>query len=168
MTELTNPHTQSVKSWLASLGAALERADIAGALALFDDDCYWRDLVSFTWNIKTMEGKAQIADMLKATLASTKPTNWQIDGEGADGGGFSEAWFTFETSVSRGSGLVRLKGDKCWTLLTTMVELKGFEEPKAARASRGWSTAYNPAARAGSKSARPRRPASATRPNRTC
>jgi putative flavoprotein involved in K+ transport len=128
MTELTNPHTQSVKSWLASLGAALEKGDIAGALALFDDDCYWRDLVSFTWNIKTMEGKAQIGDMLKATLAGTKPTNWQIDGEGADGGGVSEAWFTFETGVSRGRGLVRLKGDKCWTLLTTMVELKGFEE----------------------------------------
>jgi putative flavoprotein involved in K+ transport len=137
MTELTNPHTQSVKSWLASLGGALEKGDIAGALALFDDDCYWRDLVSFTWNIKTMEGKAQIEAMLKATLAGTKPTNWQIDGEGADGGGFSEAWFTFETGVSRGRGLVRLKGDKCWTLLTTMVELKGFEEPKGGARVKG-------------------------------
>ena len=84
MTELVNPHTQSVKSWLASLGAALDKGDVAGALALFDDDCYWRDLVTFTWNIKTMEGKAQIEAMLKATLASTKPSNWAIDGEGAD------------------------------------------------------------------------------------
>jgi len=58
--------------------------------------------VSFTWNIKTMEGKAQIEAMLKATLAGTKPANWQIDGEGADGGDCSEAWFTFETGVSRG------------------------------------------------------------------
>ena len=137
MTELTNPHTQSVKSWLASLGTALEKGDIAGALALFDDDCYWRDLVSFTWNIKTMEGKAQIEAMLKATLAGTKPTNWQIEGEGTDGGGVSEAWFTFETAVSRGRGLVRLKGDKCWTLLTTMVELKGFEEPKGNARAKG-------------------------------
>ncbi len=137
MTELSNPHTLSVKSWLASLGAALEKGDIAGALALFDDDCYWRDLVSFTWNLKTMEGKAQIEAMLKATLASTKPSAWQIDGEGEDGGGVSQAWFTFETAVARGRGLVRLKGDKCWTLLTTMVELKGHEEPKGEARPRG-------------------------------
>ena len=137
MTELTNPHTQSVKSWLAGLGAALERGDIAGALTQFDDDCYWRDLVTFTWNIKTMEGKAQIKAMLEATLASTQPSNWQIDGEGADGGGFSEAWFTFETGVARGRGMVRLKGDKCWTLLTTMVELKRFEEPTGSARAKG-------------------------------
>ncbi|MEO6409912.1 MAG: NAD(P)/FAD-dependent oxidoreductase [Burkholderiaceae bacterium] len=137
MTELTNPHTQSVKAWLAGLGTALEQGDIAGALALFEDDCYWRDLLTFTWNIKTMEGKVQIEAMLKATLASTKPSNWQIDGEGADGGGFSEAWFTFETAVARGRGLARLKGDKCWTLLTTMVELKGFEEPKGGARAKG-------------------------------
>ncbi len=130
MTELTNPHTQSVKSWLASLGAALEKSDIPGALALFDDDCYWRDLVSFTWNLHTAEGKPAIDAMLKATLSNTKPCNWQISGEGEDGGGFSQAWFSFETAVARGKGLVRLKGDKCWTLLTTMVELKGFEEAK--------------------------------------
>ena len=137
MTELTNPHTQSVKGWLASLGAALEKGDIASALTLFDEDCYWRDLLTFTWNIKTMEGKAQIEDMLKTTLASIQPSNWVIDGEGADGGGVSEAWFTFETAAARGRGLVRLKGDKCWTLLTTMVELKGFEEPKGDARSKG-------------------------------
>jgi len=137
MTELSNPHSLSVQSWLSSLGAALEQGDIAGALALFDDDCYWRDLVAFTWNLKTLEGKAQIEAMLKATLANTRPSNWQLDGEGADGGGFSEGWFTFETAVARGRGLVRLKGDKCWTLLTTMVELKGHEEAKGASRPKG-------------------------------
>ncbi|WP_295638744.1 NAD(P)/FAD-dependent oxidoreductase [uncultured Methylibium sp.] len=137
MTELANPHTQSAQSWLASLGAALEKGDIAGALALFDDDCYWRDLVSFTWNLHTAEGKPAIEAMLKATLANTKPSNWQIAGEGEDGGGFTQAWFTFETAVARGKGLVRLKGDKCWTLLTTMVELKGHEEAKGATRPKG-------------------------------
>ena len=46
-----------VSTWLASFGAALERRDIPAVLALFDDDCYWRDLVTFTWNIYTAEGK---------------------------------------------------------------------------------------------------------------
>ena len=49
--------TQAVTAWLDAFGAALERGDHAAAAAMFDDDCYWRDLVSFTWNIKTLEGR---------------------------------------------------------------------------------------------------------------
>jgi putative flavoprotein involved in K+ transport len=44
--------------------------------------------------------------------------------------GVTTAWISFETEVARGYGLVRLKEGKIWTLLTTMVELKGHEEPK--------------------------------------
>ena len=42
--------------WLAQFGSAVVAPDVAGAAALFHDECYWRDLVFFTWNIKTMEG----------------------------------------------------------------------------------------------------------------
>jgi putative flavoprotein involved in K+ transport len=119
--------------WLSGFGAALERNDIPAAVAMFDDDSYWRDLVSFTWNIKTVEGKAGIQAMLEATLADVKPSNWQISGEASDAG----AWFTFETAVSRGKGHIRLKGDKCWTLLTTMVELKGYEEKRGPTREKG-------------------------------
>jgi putative flavoprotein involved in K+ transport len=42
----------------------------------------------------------------------------------------TEGWFTFETATSRGKGLLRLIGGKAWTLLTTIQELKGFEEKK--------------------------------------
>ena len=131
MTEavLTSP-TETATDWLGRLAAALEGRDVEAALALFDDECYWRDLVAFTWNIKTMEGKAQVRDMLEATLARVKPARWQVEGEASETGGVTEAWFTFETAVARGRGLLRLKGDKCWTLLTTMVELKGHEEAK--------------------------------------
>ena len=47
--------------------------DIAATLELFADDCYWRDFLAFTWNIKTMEGRAAIEDMLDATLANVQP-----------------------------------------------------------------------------------------------
>ncbi|MGA9410088.1 MAG: NAD(P)/FAD-dependent oxidoreductase [Roseobacter sp.] len=116
---------------LDEFGDALAKGDIARACDMFEDDCYWRDLVSFTWNIKTVEGKDQVADMLSHQLATTKPSGWKIaDGEIADeDGGVTTAWITFETEVARGYGLIRLKGDKIWTLLTTMVELKGHEEP---------------------------------------
>ena len=116
---------------LNKLGRALESGDIETAVSLFEADCYWRDLVSFTWNIRTMEGHDQVRDMLAKQLASTKPTNWSIaEGEEAtEEGGVSTAWITFETEKARGYGLIRLKGDLIWTLLTTMVELKGHEEP---------------------------------------
>lgn len=129
--------TGRVSTWLSTFEDALKARDIEAALALFDEDCYWRDLVSFTWNIKTMEGKAAIGDMLRATLAGTKPSHWAIEGDASASDGLTEAWFTFETAVSRGRGHIRLKGDKCWTLLTTMVELKGHEEPKGPNRPKG-------------------------------
>ncbi len=119
------------QAFLDSFGDALAKGDILRACDMFEDDCYWRDLVSFTWNIKTVEGKDQVGDMLSQQLATTKPRDWKIaEGEApAEDGGVTTAWITFETEVGRGYGLVRLKGDKIWTLLTTLVELKGHEEP---------------------------------------
>lgn len=124
--------TQNVTRWLAEFGSALEGNDVKTAVSLFADESYWRDLVSFTWNIKTMEGKAQIANMLTATLGHVQPSNWQIEGEANEAGGVTDAWISFETAVSRGRGHIRLLDGKCWTLLTTMTELKGHEEPKGA------------------------------------
>lgn len=120
-----------VTDFLDKFGGALEAGDIDTAVALFQADCYWRDLVSFTWNIKTMEGQEQVRDMLGAQLSATQPTAWQIaDGEIAtEEGGITTAWISFETGVARGYGLLRLKDGLIWTLLTTMVELKGHEEP---------------------------------------
>ena len=123
--------TGKVAAFLGAFGGALEAGDIDKVTAMFEDECYWRDLVTFTWNIKTMEGKAEVADMLRHQLAATKPTNWQVaEGEEAtEEGGIITAWISFETNVARGYGLIRLRNGKIWTLLTTMVELKGYEEP---------------------------------------
>jgi putative flavoprotein involved in K+ transport len=120
-----------VSEFLDTFGAALAHADIDAAVAMFQTDCYWRDLVSFTWNIRTMEGHDQIRDMLSAQLGATRPTAWAIaEGEVAtEEGGVTTAWISFETDVARGYGLIRLKDGLIWTLLTSMTELKGFEEP---------------------------------------
>ncbi len=122
--------SERATGWLNDFDAALKSGDVGAVTALFDDDCYWRDLVSFTWNIKTLEGKAQIADMLSATLARVKPSDWKLAEDATGDEAMTEAWITFETAVARGKGQLRLKNGKCWTLLTTMVELKGHEEKK--------------------------------------
>ena len=53
---------------LNRLNDALERGDAKAAAALFQADSYWRDLVAFTWNLRTMEGPDQIRDMLAHQL----------------------------------------------------------------------------------------------------
>jgi len=127
MTSKQSP-TARAGAWLAAFGDALEAGDIAAAVDRFQDDCYWRDLLSFTWNVKTLEGKDDVAAMLRATLADARPGAWAIEGEATENGGAVEAWFTFETAAARGRGHLRLKDGLCWTLLTTMTELKGHEE----------------------------------------
>ncbi len=126
-----------VTIWLAGFAAALERGDAAGAAELFRERCWWRDLVSFSWTLVTVEGRAAIARMLAATLAQARPRNWTIEGDATQTGELIEGWFSFETEQGRGVGHVRLKQGKCHTLLTTLRELKGFEERSGPRRERG-------------------------------
>jgi len=114
----------AVSDWLDAFGEALAARDIAAVSALFAETCYWRDLLSFTWNIVTFESRAAIADMLTARLADVQPAGFAIDGD--------EGWFSFETAVGRGTGHLRLKDGKALTLFTALMELKGFEEKAGA------------------------------------
>jgi putative flavoprotein involved in K+ transport len=129
--------TAQVSSWLADFGAAVSRGEFARATSMFGDESYWRDLVSFTWNLKTAEGPQQIQAMLEATMPNAKPSNFAIQGEGSEANGVTEGWFTFETATGRGRGHLRLIGGKAWTLLTTLQELKGFEEKKGGNRPKG-------------------------------
>ena len=108
--------------WLTEFASALKRSDIDAATALFADECYWRDLVAFTWNIVTLESRTAIAEMLKTRLSDVKPESFELSGR--------PGWFTFETAQGRGTGHVRLKDGKAWTFFTALMELKGFEEKK--------------------------------------
>ncbi|WP_438998532.1 nuclear transport factor 2 family protein, partial [Variovorax beijingensis] len=128
MTDPTTGPTRAAATWLADFAAALARGDVDAAVSLFEADSYWRDLVAFTWNIRTQEGADAIRAMLQARLADAQPTAFALEGEATEADGVVDAWFSFETRVARGRGHLRLRGGKAWTLLTTMTELKGFEE----------------------------------------
>lgn len=141
--------TARVQAFLDRFGGALEAGRIDEAVTMFAEECYWRDLVTFTWNIKTVEGRGEVRDMLEAQLAATKPTAWQVaEGEEAsEADGVTQAWITFETDVARGYGLIRLKDGLIWTLLTTMVELKGHEEKAGFSRPLGARHGVNPGAK---------------------
>ena len=135
-----------VDAWLSRFEQALQAGDAEAAAALFATDSYWRDLVSFTWNIVTVEGRDGVAGMLRETLATVQPRGFAADPaeEPTEADGVTEAWIRFETAVGRGRGHLRLKGDEAWTLLTTMYELKGHEEPQGPRRPKGAEHGANP------------------------
>lgn len=126
-----------IESWLTAFDAALGKKDSAAAADMFEEEGFWRDLVSFTWNIKTLEGREQIKDMLDSCLGSTQPGSWAVEEEPSETDGICESWITFETGVARGRGHLRLRDGKAFTLLTTTVELKGHEEPRGQTRGRG-------------------------------
>ena len=133
---------QRVDAWLAAFQDALTARDPERAAALFLPQSFWRDLVSFTWNLSTAEHPAGIAELLRATLEQTDPTGFATSEEPVEAGGVTEAWLTFETAVGRGEAHLRLRDDedgttKAWTLLTSLQELKGYEEPLHDRRPRG-------------------------------
>ena len=53
---LDEPASATLEAVLARLNDALERGDPKAAAAQFQPESYWRDLVAFTWNFRTMEG----------------------------------------------------------------------------------------------------------------
>jgi putative flavoprotein involved in K+ transport len=133
-----------VDAWLAKFQEALSARDVDGAAALFGEQSFWRDLVAFTWNIRTVEGPEGVADMLRATLEGIDPTGFRVTEEPTEAGGITDAWLEFETAVGRGSGHLRLKHGKAWTFLTTLDELKGHEEPQSDRRPMGAEHGANP------------------------
>ena len=142
MTQTLDPHTvtspqQRVDAWLADFESALKARDVGRAAGMFATSSFWRDLVSFTWNIKTVEGREGITDMLESHLDQADPSGFHTSEEPTEAGGVTEAWIEFETAAGRGRGQLRLKDEGAWTLLTTLYELKGHEEPKGAGRPRG-------------------------------
>jgi putative flavoprotein involved in K+ transport len=129
--------TREAERWLGAFETALADSDAAAAAALFATDSYWRDLVAFTWNIKTVEGQEGVADLVEHTAGRTGAHGFHVTEPAAEADGVTEAWIAFETEVGRGSGHLRLKEGKAWTLLTTLDELKGHEEPRGPARARG-------------------------------
>ena len=138
-----------IQVFLDKFDAALAAGGIDAAAAMFAPECYWRDLVAFTWNIRTMEGRDQVREMLSSCLAHVSPRHWIIaEGESAtEANGATECWISFETGAARGYGLIRLQNGQIWTLLTTMVELKDHEEKAGYTRPLGARHGVNPGAK---------------------
>ncbi|MGQ3177705.1 MAG: NAD(P)/FAD-dependent oxidoreductase, partial [Blastomonas fulva] len=52
-----------VAEWLEALADTLSQQKLEALDGLFEPDCFWRDFLAFTWNIKTVEGVASVREM---------------------------------------------------------------------------------------------------------
>ena len=134
----SSPTQDRVDAWLRDFESALTARDVDRAAGMFAATSFWRDLIAFTWNLKTVENPDGVADLLRETLDQTDPSGFRTSEPPEEADGVTTAWIEFETRVGRGRGLLRLDADdKAWTLLTTLYELKGHEEPKGTARPKG-------------------------------
>jgi putative flavoprotein involved in K+ transport len=132
-----SPATARAQAWLDDFQRAADAGDPDAIAALFAPECFWRDLVAFSWNIVTVESRDGVADLARHCLARTAPGGMRVTEPADEAEGVTTAWFAFETAVGRGTGLLRLTAAGAFTLLTTLDELKGHEEATGAARPKG-------------------------------
>ena len=130
----------TAKTWLTGFEAALASGDAARIAALFARECHWRDILAFTWNLRTASGAAAIAERMAPTLARTAPRGLELAAGRTQprrvqraGTEAVEAIFAFGTAVGPCNGVVRLVSEggepRAWTLMTSLDEIRGHEDP---------------------------------------
>jgi cation diffusion facilitator CzcD-associated flavoprotein CzcO len=136
----TETSRQVAQGWIEAFGAALDARDYGRAATMFGATGYWRDILSFTWEIATFRGPADIGAALKSTHESCGAGNFRLETQEPSPGQLGpfatiNAFFRFDTIVAKGRGFMRLVADpdepdkwKALNFLTNIDELKGYPE----------------------------------------
>ncbi|KAI0677130.1 dimethylaniline monooxygenase (N-oxide-forming) [Trametes maxima] len=129
--------------WLDTFSASLSSSDPVNVAHSFLPNGWFRDILVFTWDIRSLEGRDKIAAYLSGTLAQATISNVTLDESPhlapqtfpvpqipATG---IEAAFTFECTHGHGRANVRLLPDqdgtfRALTLMTELRDLSGHEE----------------------------------------
>ncbi|MDR0344236.1 MAG: FAD-dependent oxidoreductase [Nocardiopsaceae bacterium] len=144
-------------TWVARFGTALDSGDAGQVADCLTEDGYWRDILAFTWEYRTFHGKARVAQAMAATLPAAEPCSARVAPDRfpprlvkRSARAVVEGYFDFDTKAGRGTGFARLLYDaadpsesRAWLLLTTLQELRGFEEKTGPRRPTGIEYATN-------------------------
>ena len=133
-------------SWLAKLSSALQAEDTRAFAATFLPNGWFRDVLTFVWDTRSIRGPDAIASYLSESnrLAKAKVTNITLDKDpyfvphfvhGPGGSRAVEVGFRYETEHTTGRAYAHLEGDDkgLWNALTLamiIVDIKGHEEPQ--------------------------------------
>lgn len=137
-----DPHLIA-STWLASFASAAQSGDADAFGALFLPDGWLRDLLVFTWDIRSLEGRGKVASYVANTLADTQITEAKLDDTTHLTPQTSfipqihamdvEFALTFECRNGHARGYIRLLPDqdgtfKALTALLMLSDIRGHEE----------------------------------------
>lgn len=145
-TTSTGSADEIAAEWISAFGRVLECEDVDGVASLFAEDCWWRDTLALTWDLRSLRGIENIVAMLSELLPGSGLHEFALtDGKTQEYVDVTEsrlginAFFTFRTRVAHGCGVVRLVDEngrfKAWTVLTDMRDLIGHEERRTSIAA---------------------------------
>lgn len=130
-------------TWLAALTTASQSGDGSAFAALFLPNGWLRDLLVFTWDIHTLEGRDKVAAHVANTLANAQIRDVKLDDTAHLAPEVSflpqihavdvEFAITFECRTGHGRGHIRLLPDqdgtfRALTALLMLSDLRGYEE----------------------------------------
>lgn len=130
----------AARDWLDAFAAALASGSAARIAGLFAAECHWRDLLAFSWDLRTASGAGEIGERLGASVGRVAPRGIalaqgrtpprRVTRAGVEA---IEAILAFETAIGPCTGVVRLVAEggapRAWTLMTALDEIRGHEDP---------------------------------------
>lgn len=129
--------------WLSAFEASISNEDLGSLLALFNEHGYWKDVLTLTWDLRTIRGHPSIRRMLDARLAVTGLSAFRPIEDAIRGPAiikplpnlvFVRFCFEFETKHGKGTAVAFLVPTsnggtwKAWSLLTRLDSLKAHPE----------------------------------------
>jgi cation diffusion facilitator CzcD-associated flavoprotein CzcO len=148
--------------WLERFADDLGSGAAERVASHFRDDGYLRDILALTWEFRTFSGPDEIRQGIESVTPATWPRDLRCPPERMaprilrrSGRTILEAYFDFDTAIGRGSAFVRLQLDRAedagdadfedprvWMMLTTLQEIRGFEERIGDRRPDGTEFSY--------------------------
>ncbi|KIJ18436.1 hypothetical protein PAXINDRAFT_167040, partial [Paxillus involutus ATCC 200175] len=129
-------------AWFEAFSSAVASSDIEGILDLFLDDGFWKDILALTWDLRTIEGRDAIKNLLDNRLVPTGLVDLRLNHEALRAPEIQRLFpdlvllrlcFEFGTKVGKGTAvcyLVPIPGSKwkAYSLFTCLESLNDFPE----------------------------------------
>ncbi|KAF8558672.1 FAD/NAD(P)-binding domain-containing protein [Imleria badia] len=137
----TTSRFETSNKWFSAFAASISSEDLDSLIPLFHEHGFWKDILTLTWDMRTIRGHASIRRLLDARLAMTGLSAFHLI-EGIRGPTliiplsglvFIRFCFTFETKHGKGIAVAFLVPTsnstwKAWSLLTRLDSLNAYPE----------------------------------------
>ncbi|KAG9308310.1 hypothetical protein JVU11DRAFT_12074 [Chiua virens] len=128
--------------WLSAFKASVSKCELEPLLSLFHEQGFWKDILTLTWDFRTIRGHPAILRMLEARLAVTGLSAFRLLEDAIRGPTivkplpdlmFIRFCFDLETTHGKGTAVAFLipmsgGGWKAWSLFTCLRALKAYPE----------------------------------------